>query len=69
MLRLSTFQVTQLAYPLLKRGAEAKKNTSSVVFVSSVSGGPTAMYSGSVYAATKGPPHLYIFSAIFHSCA
>lgn len=48
----SAFHMTQLAHPLLQKGAGNSEST-SVVFVSSVAGGPTAMYSGSVYAATK----------------
>lgn len=39
----------QLAHPLLKAAGG-----SSIVMISSVAGGPTAMRSGTVYAMTKG---------------
>jgi hypothetical protein len=39
----------QLAYPLLKAAEK-----SSIVMISSVAGGPTAMRSGTIYAMTKG---------------
>lgn len=49
----SAFNLTQLSYPLLKNGAKRTDGGSSVVMVSSVAGGPTALRSGSVYGATK----------------
>lgn len=58
----STFHLAQLLHPFLLRAARDRNSaacrpsppvTSSVVLVSSVAGGPTAMFSGSVYAATK----------------
>eukprot|EP00884_Botryococcus_braunii_P021656 jgi/Botrbrau1/8174/Bobra.357_2s0019.1 len=44
----STYKLCQLAHPLLKA---AKR--SSIVMISSVAGGPTAMRSGTLYAMTK----------------
>lgn len=44
----SAFNLAQLAHPLLKASGDG-----IVIFNSSVSGGPTAMSSGSLYAATK----------------
>lgn len=47
----SAFAMCKLAYPLLKASGDA-----SVIFNSSVAGGPTAMKSGCIYAMTKGAP-------------
>jgi len=56
----SAFHMSQLSYPFLLNHAEASGTppppghlAPSVVFISSVAGGPTAMFSGSVYSATK----------------
>jgi len=48
----SAFHLSQLVYPHLKLSAK-EENGPSLVFISSVAGGPTAMFSGTVYAATK----------------
>ena len=45
-------RAVQLAHPLLKAGATPDRTT-SVVMLSSVAGGPTAIKSGSIYAMTK----------------
>lgn len=45
----ATFALCQLAHPLLKAAGPG----SSVVFNSSVAGGPTSMRSGAIYAMTK----------------
>ncbi len=42
----------QLAHPLLKASATPDR-TASIVMLSSVAGGPTAIKSGSIYAMTK----------------
>jgi len=44
----SCFHLTQITYPLLRSSDQA-----SVIFISSVAGGPTALQSGTPYAATK----------------
>uniref|UniRef100_A0A7S2TIF0 Tropinone reductase n=1 Tax=Lotharella oceanica TaxID=641309 RepID=A0A7S2TIF0_9EUKA len=50
----SAFHMTQLAYPMLLHSAKTNApQTSSLTFVSSVAGGPSAMMSGTPYAATK----------------
>eukprot|EP00466_Bigelowiella_natans_P014469 jgi/Bigna1/57081/fgenesh1_pm.3_\ len=48
----SAFHLSQLAQPSLLKSASSNRNA-SIVFISSVAGGPTAMFSGSVYSATK----------------
>lgn len=47
----SGLHLCRLCYPYLKESEQA-----SVIFNSSVAGGPTALKSGVVYAMTKGPP-------------
>ena len=49
----SAFHLSQLCFPLLQATGNA-----SVLFVSSVAGGPLAMKSGCIYAMTKGTPTL-----------
>ena len=54
----SGFHLTQLSHPYLLRAVkpeilEQTSHSASVIFISSVAGGPTAMFSGSIYAASK----------------
>ena len=53
----SAFHLSQLCYPQLQAADNA-----SVLFMSSVAGGPLAMKSGCVYAMTKGAAALNAFS-------
>lgn len=46
----SALRLSQLCHPWL-----AKAGASSIIFNSSVAGGPLAMKSGCMYAMTKGP--------------
>eukprot|EP01051_Picozoa_sp_SAG22_P004278 SAG22_NODE_225_length_14728_cov_58.742361_13_plen_204_part_00 len=61
----SAFHLSQLAHPHLKTTAAVAADTpsSSIVNISSVSGGPTTTNTGAVYAATVRleclPPHLW----------
>mmetsp|Transcript_46192 Transcript_46192/g.100364 ORF Transcript_46192/g.100364 Transcript_46192/m.100364 type:complete len:287 (-) Transcript_46192:69-929(-) len=41
------------AFELLRAAAEGNEGTSAIVNISSVAGGPTAMFSGSIYASLK----------------
>eukprot|EP00039_Didymoeca_costata_P007791 m.103976 g.103976 ORF g.103976 m.103976 type:complete len:311 (-) comp13829_c1_seq2:117-1049(-) len=50
----SVFRLSQLLQPELIRAAQERGESSSIVNMSSVSGGPTCTQTGPVYAATKG---------------
>jgi NAD(P)-dependent dehydrogenase (short-subunit alcohol dehydrogenase family) len=59
----SALRLSQLCHPLL-----AAAGHSSIVFNSSVSGGPLAMKSGCIYAMTKGICHAGFALLLFMLC-